>query len=181
MSHLPPSSAVITAPRRLRRSPRRGFTLFEAALATVIVGMGVLGIMQLLAVCTQQNRGGSQLTTAMYLAQCIQEATTDLPFNDPSGAGMGREEGGGLLSWNDVDDFHNFTTLGGAPIDARRLALTGLDQYAQTVTVTEVSANNLALALPGADCKRVTVSVTYRRLTTDTPVEVYRTSWVRTR
>jgi len=164
-----------------RRPVRRGFTLFEAALATVIVGMGVLGMMQLLAVCTQQNRGGSQLTTAMYLAQSIQEATSDLPFNDPSGAGMGREEGGGLLTWNDVDDFNNFSTLGGPPIDARRQALTGLDQYAQSVSVTEVSANNLNLALPGADCKRVTVSITYRRLPTDTPAEIYRTNWIRTR
>lgn len=170
--------------RPLRRSVtprRRGFTLFEAALSTVIVGLGVLGIMQLLAVCTQQNRGGAQLTTAMYLAQCIQETMADLPFNDPSGAGFGREEQGGLLTWNDVDDFHGFSTLGGPPIDARRQPLPNLAQYAQTVTVVEVSPNNLSLALPGSDAKRVTVSITYRRLPTDTPAEVYRTSWIRTR
>lgn len=143
--------------------------------------MGVLGIMQLLAVCTQQNRGGGHLTTAMYLAQCIQEALADLPFNDPSGAGFGREEQGGLLTWNDIDDFHGFATAGASPIDARRRRLTGLDQYAQTVTVTEVSPNNLALALPGSDAKRVTVSITYQRTPTDTPAEVYRTSWIRTR
>ena len=168
-------------PCRTRRARRRGFTLFEAALATVIVGLGVLGVMQLLAVTTAQNRGGNQLTTAMYLAQCIQEAMADLPFNDPSGAGFGLEEQGGLLTWNDIDDFHGFTTLGSSPIDARRQPLTGLDQYAQHVTVVEVSPNNLALALPGADAKRVTVVITYRRLPTDTPAEVYRTSWIRTR
>src|SRR5687767_378043 len=116
------------APRPTRR-PRRGFTLLETALATVIVGVGVVGMMSLLAVCTQQNRGGSQLTTAMYLAQCVQEATADLPFNDPSGAGFGREEGGGLLTWNDVDDFHGLDTAqlaDGLPIDATRQPLVGL-------------------------------------------------------
>lgn len=166
---------------RLAGCPRRGFTLFEAALSTVIVGLGVLGIMQLLAVCTQQNRGGAQLTTAMYLAQCVQEALADLPFNDPSGAGFGREEQGGLLTWNDIDDFHGWTTQGGLPVDARRQPLSGLQQYAQTVTVVEVSPNNLSLNLPGSDAKRVTVSITYRRIPTDTPAEVYRTSWIRTR
>lgn len=171
-----PRSSVSPRAKGLRRL--RGFTLIETALATVIVGVGVLGMMQLLSVCTQQNRGGAQTTTAIYLAQCVQEMLADLPFNDPSGAGFGLEENGGILTWDDIDDFHGLSTT---PIDSQRNAIKGLDQYTQVIDVTEVSANNLSLALPGSDCKRVTVRVLYRRNATDTPSEVYRLSWIRTR
>lgn len=152
-------------------------------MATVIVGVGVVGTMSLLAACTAQNRGGARMTTAIYLAQCTQEMLADLPFNDPSGAGFGREEGGGILTWNDIDDFHGWDSSadGGRPLDARRQVLTGLDAYTQTVTVTEVSPTNLSLALPGADCKQVTVRVLYRERVGGPQQEVYRTSWIRTR
>lgn len=166
-----------------RRSWAGGFTLLETALATVIVGVGVVGTMSLLAACTAQNRGGARTTTAIFLAQSTQEMLADLPFNDPSGAGFGREEGGGILTWNDIDDFHGWDSSanGGVPLDARRQPLTGLDNYTQVVSVTEVSPANLALALPGADCKRVTVRVLYGERTGRAQQEVYRTSWIRTR
>jgi type II secretory pathway pseudopilin PulG len=163
--------------------PGRGFTLIETALATVIISLGVLGMMQLLAACTSQNRAGSQTTTALYLAQCSQEMLADLPFNDPSGAGFGREETGGLLTWNDIDDFHSFDSAAGnlAPIDGQRNRLTGLEQYSQRITVTEISPANLALALPGSDAKRVLVQILYRRIPSDAWAVVYQTSWIRTR
>lgn len=166
--------AVNNRPRALRSA----FTLLETALATVIVGVGVLGMMQLLSVCTQQNRGGAQTTTAMYLAQCVQEMLADLPFNDPSGAGFGLEETGGLLTWNDVDDFHGLST---SPLDSRRNAIPDLSQYTQVIDVREVSPSNLSLQLPGSDCKQITVRILYRRTASQTPSEVYRLSWLRTR
>jgi len=61
----------------------QGFTLIEASLAVTIVGTALLAVMQLFGVCTQQNRMGSSMTTALYLANNIQEAMADLPFNDP--------------------------------------------------------------------------------------------------
>lgn len=158
-----------------------GFTLIETALATVIVGVGVVAMMQLLTVCSSQNSGASQSTTAIYLAQCVQEMMADLPFNDPSGAGFGREESGGLLTWDDVDDFNGWDTTAGAPVDATRQPLTNLNCYAQAVTVQEVSPNNLTLALPGSDCKLVTVRILYRRTTAGVWTEIYRSTWLRTR
>ena len=49
------------APARRRR---RGFTLIEASLATVIVGVGILSMMQLFTACTQQNGNAVNMTTA---------------------------------------------------------------------------------------------------------------------
>ncbi len=64
----PGSTQVVTG-----RARRRGFTLIEAAVATVIIGIGVLAIVELLAVGTASNSAGTQLTTAMNLANNINE------------------------------------------------------------------------------------------------------------
>lgn len=157
----------------------------ETAVAIVVVGVGVAGMASLMSACTSQNRAGAQLTTAIYLAQCVQEMMADLPFNDPSGAGFGREETGGLQTWNDIDDFDGWDTSqpawGGSPVDSTRQPIAGLPSYAQAVTVTEVSPKSLTTAQAGSDCKLVTVRVLYRPTASGSWTEVYRTCWIRTR
>src|SRR5258706_6693842 len=58
---------------RARRA-RRGFTLIEAALATAIVGVGILSMVKLVAACTHGNSLARQITTATLLADHVQEA-----------------------------------------------------------------------------------------------------------
>ena len=58
-----------------RSAPRRGFTLIEAALAIVIVGVGVTALLELLAAGTMSNSAGTELTTAINLANNIHEIT----------------------------------------------------------------------------------------------------------
>lgn len=167
-----------------RAASRSGFTLIEAALATVIVGTAVLAIMQLLVVCTQTNRAGADMTTAMYLAGNVQEAMADLPFNDPSGAGFGREEANNILAWDDIDDFHLYDSSAAdpaLPVDSQRQPVADLGRFAQLVTVTEVNMNNLSIAAAGSDAKRITVRIIYRAEAGQPQVELYRTSWVRVR
>lgn len=60
------------APKRPRR--RGGFTLIEAALVTVIVGVGVVSMLRLLAAGTFVNAQSAQNTTAMNLAANLHEA-----------------------------------------------------------------------------------------------------------
>src|SRR5437773_11431232 len=52
---------------------RRGFTLIEAAIVTVIVGVGIVGLMHLLAAGSMANADSAELTTAVYLANNIDE------------------------------------------------------------------------------------------------------------
>jgi Tfp pilus assembly protein PilV len=166
---------------RRRPTQARAFTLVETAVAIVVVGVGVAGMARLLLACTSQNRFGAQLTTALYLAQNVQEMMADLPFNDPSGAGFGREESGGLLTWNDIDDFDGWSTVGSTPVDSTRQPLAGLPTYAQSVSVSEVNPVSPTTALAGSDCKLVTVRILYRQGNTGTWNEIYRTSWIRMR
>jgi hypothetical protein len=161
----------------------------EAALTTAIVGIAFVAIMELFSACTQQNRIGSNMTTAMLLAGHVQETMAGLAFNDPViGRGSyGPEVGQSLASYDDIDDFdgQNFNP----PIDALRRRVPELSQFTQNVIVMPIYANQLSSnsdpgnpAIPKTaytGAARVTVRILYRVRPTDAPVEIYRTSWIR--
>lgn len=169
---------------------RRGFTLIEAALTTVIVGVAILALVGLSGALTIQNAYAGQSTTAMLLASNVQEAMAGLRFNDPAFANsyFGPESGETLDSFNDVDDFDGQTFS--PPIDAARAPVIGLWQYAQVVSVRPIHGNKLnsntnvsspdlpKTAYTGA--VRVMVQVLYKPHARAVAQEVYRTSWIRT-
>ncbi len=168
--------------------PRRGFTLIEASLAIIIVGSGVLGIMRLLATCTQQNHAAADMTTAMLLASNVQETMAGLSFSDPAYARRywGPEPGQGLATYDDVDDFDGRSF--NPPIDASRAVIAPMGQYTQLVSVWPVYAAKLSSNsdetspdLPKTTytgAARVRVRILYQR-TADIPaIEVYRCSWI---
>lgn len=163
------------------RTSRRGFTLIEAALAIVIVGTGCVAAAELFAAVTQSNREARRLTVASSLARHLEEAMAHLPYNDPitRDSTFGFEPGETLPTFNDLDDFHNFDSTGLAgPIDALRIAIPELDQYAQQVTVTSV--DGLLSSEPGTGAMRVDVVVLWQRTPASPQREVTRTSWYRT-
>src|SRR3954453_3564543 len=61
---------------------RKGFTLIEAAIVTVIVGVGVVGMLQLLAAGTMANSDSTELTTAMNLAANMHEMSLSVPYKN---------------------------------------------------------------------------------------------------
>jgi type II secretory pathway pseudopilin PulG len=168
---------------------RRGFTLIEAAMATVIIGTGLLASVRLFAACTQQNAAAGNMTTAMLLASHIQETMAGLPIIDPAYAStyFGPEPGETLANYDDVDDFDGSTF--NPPIDATRAQIAGLSQYSQVITVLPVYANQLnsntnpaALDLPKTTytgAVRVQVKVMYKTSPNAIASEVFRTSWIR--
>jgi type II secretory pathway pseudopilin PulG len=167
---------------RTRR--RRGFTLVEAALTTVIVGLGVLATMSLFAACSQENMSASEMTTAMELATNIQEAMANMAFADPikGTTNFGPETGETLSSYNDVDDFDGKTI--NPPIDSLRNSIPTMSQYSQVIAVDPVDPNQMSVTLPktitNRTAVRVTVRILYTKVTGGGSEEVYRTTWVRT-
>ena len=171
------------------RFSRRAFTLLESALATIIIGVGVLAVMGLFEACTRQNRAGAAATTAMLLAGHIQEMMEGLPFCDPQTgrATFGPEKGETLAFFNDIDDFDNQTF--NPPIDSTRTSVPALSQYTQVVTIMPVYPNqpssNIDEAKPEipktayTGAVRVRVKVLYRLRPTDPPQEVYRAQCIR--
>ena len=86
--------------------PRRGFTLIEAALATVIIGTGVLAIVLAQQAFHKQNRWALKASTGMRLAGEIRELMMNLPRHDPvTGTETWGPEGNesGVLDFDDVE------------------------------------------------------------------------------
>ena len=122
--------AISRRPRRGRTRPfitrsfrpfRQGFTLIETALATVIIGVGVLALVEAQTSFMRSNAWSTQAATATYLANEIRELTRNLPKTDPvNGLYLDTSGGGNVLrGWGprngDVDarDFAYLTAFDG--------------------------------------------------------------------
>jgi type II secretory pathway pseudopilin PulG len=170
-------------------SCRRGFTLLEAALTTVIIGVGVVAMTELFGSCTRENAASARMTTAMMLAGQIQELMEDMAFADPvDGYGhFGPEPDEVLENYDDVDDFDGQSF--NPPIDATCTTIPELAQYTQVVSVwpvfldkLSVNTNEKAPEIPkGAysGAVRVKVRILYRSHAGATAEEIYQTSWIR--
>lgn len=104
--------------RRTRKQakPNPGFTLIEAAMATVIIGVGVLAMVDAQQAFIRSNMWSSHAASAAFLGNEVRELMRHLPRHDPV-VGLGLDDGGGLFGWgpepgenhvvdfDDVDDF----------------------------------------------------------------------------
>jgi hypothetical protein len=163
--------------RRRRHVPRtrarRGFTLLEAGLVTVIIGIGAVAILELLVVSTLSNYDGAERTTAIYLAGNIREITVGLRFEDPDAPDEWATAEAGVELYDDVKDLDGRTF--DPPLGGNRQRLRGYAGWSQVVTVDTVSEDDLPAAGakdPTAPVARVTVAVMHDGR------EVYRKSWL---
>lgn len=175
-THHAQATAAATAPRIRRRGcARRGFTLIEAALATVIIGTGVLSILAAQQAYHRKNQWASKSGTAMLLANEIRELTMHMPFHDPitANATLGPEAGETTIAnFDDLDDFAgniSFDRKGSGtifaspelqdealpsgmprhkgPINALRQTIPDMEGWSQVVKVENVQASNIASTL----------------------------------
>jgi prepilin-type N-terminal cleavage/methylation domain-containing protein len=164
------------------KRPRRGFTLIEASITTVIIGVGCLGMLELLGAGTNANNESTELTTAMNLAGNVREAMTGVRYaekTDPTHWGPETGEGD-VLAYDDMDDFYNWTSSPGNPIDARRRRLG--DEYStwvQQVSINTIRSTNFAISLGHPNVtpdlrptQRITVTVLHNGK------NVYSQSWI---
>ena len=103
----------------LRAASRRGFTLLEAALSTVIIGVGIVAMVDAQSAFIKANLWSSHAASGTYLANEVREMTRGLPKHDPvtglfltSPSGSPVLNGWGpeanettLVDFDDLDDF----------------------------------------------------------------------------
>lgn len=152
--------------RQMRR--QAGFTLIEAALATVIIGTGVLAIVAAQQAYHQKNQWAQKSGTAMLLANELREMTLSLPAHDPAtyldNLGPEANEIVGVTPdvtlFDDLDDFAGDVdpaigrgpgTLFSPPINALRQVIPGDDmaQWTQHIQVERVWQGYLAAPSSG--------------------------------
>lgn len=161
-----------------------GFTLVEAAIATAIVGTGVVALLHALAAGTRVNQEGRHITQAVFLAQEVREWTLQLPFSDPD---PGTEDnppgsdGASPLTWvDDLDDLMNVTFTPPRvqlPRDHVGDTLYEMGDWSQTILMEWRDPNSLTTAVPpgNSDVVSVTVIITYKGR------EILTTNWLVTR
>ena len=168
------------------RRGRRGFTLIEAALVTVIIGVGVVGMLELLAVGTETNSDGTELTTAMNLANNIREISLGMDFYDPNDTADG--SAGAPKTWNTkeltVDLYDNVLDLDDCefnpPLNGAREKMDGYSSWTQVVKVESVLDEDISKTIPDTPREptaRVTV-IMMRGSSKEGRREVYRMSFL---
>jgi len=152
----------MTATRTKQRFARKGNSLIELTLATLLVGVLLSAALtatgqSLLAQRKTADRiAGQQLATTM-LAEVLAK-----PYNDPGGSlsilGLDLLE---ILSqessYDDVDDYHGHTES--PPNTATGVAIPGYTGWTRSVSIAWVDATTLAVVTSDSGVKRVTVTV----------------------
>jgi prepilin-type N-terminal cleavage/methylation domain-containing protein len=158
------ATSELRATERVRRPGtrrHRGFTLIETALATIIVGVGVLAMVSAQAAFHKKNAWSTHASIAMALANEIREMTWNLPQRDPVTGDFFWGPEANELSFVDYDDLDDFdgdggglifsAGLGNGPINARREIIPNMDGWSQIVRVFNVDEFNIAVDPHRAD------------------------------
>ena len=139
---------------------RPGFTLIEALMAVMLLGLAIVALVGANTAFTHANGVGAELSTSEFLLEQIRELTATLPVIDPeSETTMFGPEEATLAAYDDVDDLNGASFS--PPIAADRTVLNDFAAYTQTIQVENVTATNFETVVSGhmSDFVRVTVNI----------------------
>jgi len=97
----------------------KGFTLIETAMSTVIIGVGIVAMVDAQQAFIQSNLWSSHAASATFLGNEIRELTRHMPRHDPVGGLTYDEEADTLTGWGPeaneftVDDFDDIDDFDG--------------------------------------------------------------------
>lgn len=159
---------------------RRGFTLIEAVVATIIVATMFVASMTALGVARAGETLATNQTRGLALAQDLMSEILQRRFEESAGATIGLDGNDTGTTrkarFDDVDDYHNLSET--PPVRDDGAAIAGGTGWARSVQVQWVSPtapDTAAAANSGA--KRVTVTVTYAGRVTATLTAVRAKAW----
>jgi MSHA pilin protein MshD len=146
----------------MRRCPRhRGFTLVEAAVSTVVVGLMLAAAVNTAGAARSREQRAAEQQRGMYLAQSLLSEVLSKPYVD---AGvlplMGREADELLSTRADYDDVDDYNALSDSPPrDAAGAALAGYTGWTRSVSVQFVVAGLATTSGSDTGLKRITVTI----------------------
>ena len=138
----------------------RGFTLAEVLIASVILSIATLAVVQAVSAGQSQTLDALKRTRADALADVLLEEVLSKPYADPQGAtGFGPDAGeSARTDYDNVDDYHGYSESAGALADHAGSAYpSGYQQFDRAVSV--IALTNSVADL-GGDHTGVQVTVT---------------------
>ena len=123
---------------RTGSSQKRGFTLIEASLVIVIIGVAVTAMLELLATGTASNNDATSRTTALTIARAARERALTQTYAEVV-----------ALNGNSYSP----------PIDGRGEQLVELSDWQQTFQVQPVNVANILTTTSGSNPAAVRVTV----------------------
>ena len=117
---------------------RNGLTVVECLVAMTILSIVVLVTAHTLAAGQQHVHYGDRIATAARLGRDVLEEVTSRAYRDETlPANFGPETGEARATFDDADDYHNYTEAAGALRDfAGNLYAADDQQFSRSVTVT---------------------------------------------
>lgn len=139
---------------RKSQMKKSGFTLIEALVAIILVGLAIVALVAAGSSFTRANAAGAELATAEFLIEQIREMTAMLPYDG-------------------LDSFDGASFC--PPVDADGTVLNDFAAFTQKVTVENVSQSDLQEVVDDSDFIRVSVEVSLN----SRPISSI--SWIRAR
>ncbi|MBM43942.1 MAG: hypothetical protein CMJ36_02870 [Phycisphaerae bacterium] len=169
----------------------RGFTIVETAVAIVIIGTGVLGLVAAQQAWHDQSAWAERAAVATRLGNEIREMTFNVSRHDPvTGAATWGPESNevGLEDFDDLDDFDGADGTGlvlsgsdgTGPVNAMRQLIPGMTHWTQTIRVFNVDPGdvNTDVLDAASDMMRVEVVIDWQGPGEAEPVMMTTVGWL---
>lgn len=145
----------------------RGFSLVEAAIASVILGVLVVGGLETLGAATRARRNMSDRAIAQACAELLASEIQGKAYEDPEdGAGSlgmnSGETGPDRSRFDDVDDYTSYSQVGPTYADGTSLGLGETWVWSVKVEWVAIDADG-GLAASGTETAIKRITITIRR------------------
>lgn len=140
---------------------RRAFTLIEAALSVLIVGIMLTAALRTLSATRRADALFASRARGLALAEDLMAEILEHPYEDPGGLSFGLETGEvatDRTTFDDVDDYHGWTSS--PPVSRDGDPIDGATGFTRSVTVERVRRSDPSLTVASdRGVKRITVTV----------------------
>ena len=171
------NSCFVRIPKVPRRTP--GFTLVEAVISIVLVGVLLVAAINTLGATAVSTRNiehqalGYTLAAdlmAEILSQAYEEPVDNVAFGRESG-----ESGGSRVDWDDVDDYDGWSAT--PPETKDEEPLDGYDQWTRSIEVASVNPTSLNDRVGNTGVKRIIVTASFKGVPAAELVAIRTQAW----
>lgn len=170
------NSCFVRIPNGPRRSP--GFTLIEAVISIVLVGLLLVAAINTLGATAVSKRNIEHQARGYLLAADLMAEILNQAYEEPVDTvtfGRESESGGDRTDWDDIDDYDGWSAT--PPETKDGLPLDGYDQWTRSVEVAFVNPTDLNALSANPGVKRVTVTASFNGVPAAELVAIRTQAW----